>query len=214
MNVYAAHRSALELMAEILEASVDDALPEVRRRHPLPEGIPGPLLGALVRDGAREIALSRVFEGQTLRATPAPNMALHLITRDDLLRIRTRKLPDPEQRVPVEEQLELEFPDSYADTSLFGQVPELALFWAVKGEALYRVILAAPMGWDDETSLSTWYGAVEVHPPAVRTLLQPPPGMSTKATRSEAVQVDDLDGEVLPLVKPEDEEKETPGDAS
>jgi hypothetical protein len=50
-------------MVEVLEAAVDDALPEARRRHPLPGAIPGALLGALVRDGAREIALSTVFEG-------------------------------------------------------------------------------------------------------------------------------------------------------
>jgi hypothetical protein len=213
MNVYASHQQALELMVEILEAAVDDALPEARRRHPLPEPIPGALLGALVRDGAREIALSRVFEGQTLRATAAPNMALHLMTRNGLLRIRTRKLPDSELRVAGEDQLELEFPDDYADTSLFGEVPELALFWAVKGDALYRVILAAPVGWEDEASLSTWYGAVELHAPAVRTLIWPPPGRPTRATPDDADKADDLDDLIVPQPKP-DTEEEAPGDVS
>jgi hypothetical protein len=213
-NVYTAHQAALELMVEILEAAVNDALPEARRRHPLPGSIPGALLGPLVRDGAREIALSTVFERQTLRATPAPNMALHLITRDDLLRIRTRKLPDPEQPVPTDEQLELQYPDDWANTSLFGQVPELALFWAVKGEALYRVILAAPVGWEDEASLTTWYGAVEIKAPAVRTLLWPLPGKPTRPAQAAMSQPDDLDDVIRPQVKPDTEEDEVPGNAS
>jgi hypothetical protein len=212
-NVYATHRSALELMVEILEAAVNDSLPEGRRRHPLPGAIPGPLLSPLVRDTAREIALSKVFEGQTLRATPGLNMSLHLLTRDNLLRIRTRKLPDPEQPVPDEDQLELEFPDDYADNSLLGQVPDLALFWAVKGEALYRVVLAAPAGWDDEASLCTWYGAVEVHAPAVRTLLWPVPGMPTTSAKRPVSQPDDLADLIHPLDK-QDTEEEAPGDAS
>lgn len=195
-------------MVEVLEAAVDDALPEARRRHPLPEAVPGALLGALVRDGAREIALSTAFEGQTLRAVAAPNMALHLVTRDELLRIRIRKMPDPEQPVPADDQLEL-FPDEYADVSLFGEVPELALFWAVKGEALYRAVLAAPAGWDDEASLCTWYGAVELHASAVRTLVWP----STGTTGGGAAMVDDLDDLIVPQLRPKDEE-EAPGEAS
>jgi hypothetical protein len=198
-------------MVEILEAAVDDALPEARRRHPLPEPIPGALLGTLVRDGAREIALSKVFEGQTLRAAAGPNMALHLFTHDNLLRIRTRKLPDPEQWVPDEDQLELEFPDNYADNSLFGQVPELGLFWAVKGEALYRAILAAPMGWE-EGLLSTWYGAVELHPPKVRTLVRPSPKRPAVGEADGSYKTDDMDDLIRPTSKP-DKQQETPGDA-
>jgi hypothetical protein len=198
-------------MVEILEAAVDDALPEARRRHPLPEPIPGGLLGPLVRDGAREIALSEVFDGQTLRAAAGPNMALHLLTHDDLLRIRTRKLPDPEQRVPDADQLELEFPDDYADNSLFGPVPELALFWAVKGEALYRVILAAPMGWE-EGLLSTWYGAVELHPPLVRTLVRPSSRRPGAGMGDRSDKTDDMDDLIRPTQKP-DKQQETPGDA-
>lgn len=198
-------------MVEILDAAVDDALPEARRRHPLPEPIPGALLGTLVRDGAREIALSRAFEGQTLCTVPGPNMALFLLTRDGLLRIRIRKLPDPELRAPDADQLELEFPGDYADTSLFGQVPELALFWAVKGEALYRVILAAPEGWDDEASLSSWFGAVEVHAPAIRTLAWPPPDRPIKVV-ARAEDTDDLDDVIHPQQKL-DSQGEVPGDA-
>jgi hypothetical protein len=194
-------------MVEVLEAAVDDALPEARRRHPLPGAIPGALLGALVRDGAREIALSTAFEGQTLRAVAAPNMALHLVTRDELLRIRIRKMPDPEQPVPADEQLEL-FPDDYAEVSLFGEIPELALFWAVKGEALYRAVLAAPAGWEDEVSLTTWHGAVELHTPAVRTLIRP----TASTSASGAAVADDLDDLIVPQLGPEDEE-EAPGEA-
>ena len=194
-------------MVEVLEAAVDDALPEARRRHPLPGAIPGALLGALVRDGAREVALSTAFEGQTLRAAAAPNMALHLVTRDELLRIRIRKMPDSEQPVSADEQLEL-FPDDYTEVSLFGEIPELALFWAVKGEALYRAVLAAPAGWEDEVSLTTWYGAVELHAPAVRTLIWPITGTSDGG----AAAADDLDDLIVPQLGPE-EEQEASGEA-
>lgn len=214
-NVFSAHQAALELMFEILEASIDDALPEARRRHPLPEVIHGTLLGTLVRDGARGIALSRAFEGQSLRAVPAPNMALHLLTRDDLLRIRVRKLPDPELPVPcMGLGLDLGLPDDYAEISLWGPLPELALFWAVKGEALYRVVLAAPVGWD-EPLLTTWYAAVEIQAPAVRRLplLQPPPSGSSRPTEDTISQPDDLDDLILPQEKP-DTDEEAPGDAS
>ncbi len=211
VNVQAEHRAALELMVEILEAAVDDALPEARRRHPLPEPIPGALLGPLVRDGAREVALSPVFHGQSLRAAPGPNMSLHLITWDNLLRIRTRKLPDPEQRVLRDDQLELDLPEDYAETSLFGQVPELALFWAVKGEALYRVILAAPVGWDDEASLTTWYGAVEVRAPEVRTLIRPSPASPPAVT---PVEIDDLDDVIQRQPELHDKDEEAPGHVS
>jgi len=219
INIYAAHGPALELMVEVLEAAVNDSLPEARRRHPLPGRVPGELLSPLVRDTARKIALSKVFEGQTLRAVPGRSMGLHLMTRNDLLRIRTRKLPDPEQRVPDAEQLELEFPDDYAENSLYGQVPELALLWAVKGEALYRLVLAAPVGFDDEVSLSTWYGAVEIRPPATRTLLWPPPGAATPTPRhgiSNVDDLDDLDDLIQRQVNPDEEKKreEGPGDAS
>jgi hypothetical protein len=218
MNVYTVHRAALELMVEILETSVNDALPEARRRHPLPGAIPGALLGPLVRDGAREIALSKVFEGQSLRAAPAPNMALHLFTRDELLRIRVRKLSDPEQPVPTPELLglEMDLPDDYAEESLFGPLPQLALFWAVKGEALYRVVLAAPVGWDDETSLRTWHAAVDIAAPAVRRLplLRPVPSRPTWTTITvNLTNQDDLDDLILPQDEP-DTEEEAPGDAS
>jgi hypothetical protein len=137
-------------------------------------------------------------------------MALHLLTWDNLLRIRTRKMPDPEQPVPADDQLELDFPDDYAATSLYGQVPELALFWAVKGEALYRVVLAAPAGWDDEASLSTWYGAAEVHAPAVRTLVWP---LSDQPTAPGPRDQDDLDDVVRR--QPElDTQEDAQGDAS
>jgi hypothetical protein len=213
VNVCVAHQQALELMVEVLETAVDEALPEARRRHPLPQAVPGALLGTLVRDGALAIALSAAFEGQTLRAAAAPNLGLHLVTRDSLLRVRIRKMPDPEQRVPAQEQLELElFPDGYADVSIFGAMPELALFWAVKGEALYRVVLAAPEGWDDEASLSTWYGAVELHAPAVRTLVWPDPAAANSIRADGATVADDLDDLIVPQ-RPE-EGQEAPGDAS
>jgi hypothetical protein len=154
-------------------------------------------------------------------------MALHLRTRDGLLRIRVRKHPNPEQLVTDDDQLELEFPDDYANNSLYGQVPELALFWAVKGEALYKVILAAPMGWESAHELSTWYGWVEIHAPAVRTLNWPLPDVMTRGATSQPVELDDLDDAVEPvdgllddlddavepLINPDDEE-EAPGEAS
>lgn len=214
ISVYAAHGPALELMVEILEAAVGESLPEARRRHPLPEKVPGELLSPLVRDTARKIALSKVFEGQTLRAVPGRSMGLHLMTRDDLLRIRTRKLPNPEQQVPGAEQLELEFPEDYAENSLYGQVPELALLWAVKGEALYRLVLAAPEGFDDEDSLSAWYGAVEIRPPATRTLIWPPPGAPTPTPPRGPNDADDLDDLIQRQVHPDEEDDEAPGDAS
>jgi hypothetical protein len=212
VNVYATHRHALELMVEVLEAAVNESLPEARKRHPLPELIPGTLLGTLVRDKACQVALS-AYGGQTLHASQAPNLALHLLTRDNLLRIRIRKHPNPDQLVTDDEQLELEFPDDYGDNSLYGQVPELALFWIVKGEGLYKVILAAPVGWENAQELSTWYGWVEVHAPAVRTLQWPLPGAVPQAGPSQSVELDDLDDAVEPLVNPDDEE-EAPGDAS
>jgi hypothetical protein len=210
VNVYAQHRQALELMVEIFGAAVNDSLPEARRRHPLPGPIPGALLGTLVRDAACDIALSRAFAGQSLRAAKGPNLSLQLWTRDNLLRIRARKAPDPEQPVPQEEQLELDLPDDYASNSLYGQVPELALFWAVKGEALYRVILAAPFGWDDEVSLSTWYGAVEVPAPAEPSLVWPPPD---RPTRAESPEDDDLE-DLIQRQDDDDRPEEAPGDAS
>jgi hypothetical protein len=221
-NVYAKHRHALELMVEVLEAAVDDAVPEARRRHPLPELVPGELLGTLVRDTARKIALA-TYDSQTLCATPSTNLSLHLWTRDGLLRIRVRKLPNQEQGITDDDQLELEFPDDYVENSLFGQVPELALFWVVRGEALYKVILAAPVGWDSVPLLSTWYGWVEIHAPAVRTLTWPLPGMLPQGGASVSVALDDLDDAVEPLddlddaVEPlfnPDGEEEAPGNAS
>lgn len=176
--------------------------------------MPGALLSPLVRDTALNIALSGAFEGQTLRAAAGRSLGLHLLTRDDLLRIRTRKLPDPEQQVPGEDQLELELPDDYAENSLFGEVPELALLWAVKGEALYRLVLAAPVGFEDEISLSTWYGAVEIRPPATRTLIWPPLGAPVPASHRVTADTDDMDDLIQRQVKPEEEEKELPGDAS
>jgi hypothetical protein len=212
-NVHADHQKALELMVEIIEAAVDDALPEARRRHPLPGIIPGALLGPLVRDGARKIALSSAYEGHTLRAAHAPSLGLHLLTRDDLLRIRVRKMPDPELPVPDPNQLELDLgPMEVADEGLFGELPELALFWAVQGEALYRAVLALPAGWDDVTQLSTWYGAVELSAPAVRTLAWPIPGIADGSERAD-VEADDLDDVVERRVRHEDD-KEAPGDAS
>jgi hypothetical protein len=210
VNVYAQHRQALELMVEIFGAAVDDSLPEARRRHPLPEAIPGALLGTLVRDAACDIVLSPAFAGQSLRAARGPNLSLQLWTHDNLLRIRARKAPDPEQRVPQEEQLELDLPDDYASSSLYGQVPELALFWAVKGEALYRVILAASLGWDDEVSLSTWHAAAEVSAPAEPSLAWPPPD---RPTGTEPPEDDDLE-DLIHLQQEDDKSKEAPGDAS
>jgi hypothetical protein len=212
VNVYRDHRTALSLMVEVLEAAVDDSLPEARRRHPLPGIIPGPLLSPLVRDSARKIALSSVYEGQTLRAAHGRNLGLHLLTRDDLLRIRVRKMPDPEQPVPSTDQLELFPSDDYVDMSLFGEVPELALFWAVEGEALYRAVLAAPAGWDDETQLCNWYGAVELQAPSIRTLNWPLADIADSRQVNE-IEEDDLDDEVQRIPRPEDEE-EAPGDVS
>jgi hypothetical protein len=208
VTVLADHQKALELMFEILEAAIDDALPEARRRHPLPGEVPGALLGPLVRDSARKIALSSAYDGQSLRAADAPNLGLHLLTRDDLLRIRVRKMPDAEQPVPPVGDDEALFPDDYAVMSLFGEVPELALFWSAQGEALYRVVLAAPAGWDDDASLRAWYGAVELRSPAVRTLAWPPADTDASGT----TDADDLDDVVRPQPRPGGEE-EAPGDA-
>ena len=185
------------------------SLPEARRRHPLPEAIPGALLGTLVRDAACDIVLSPAFAGQSLRAARGPNLSLQLWTHDNLLRIRVCKAPDPEQWVPQEEQLELDLPDDYAGSSLYGQVPELALFWAVKGEALYRVILAAPLGWDDEVSLSTWHAAAEVG--TCGTLVGVPP--PDRPTGTEPPEDDDLE-DLIDLQREDDKPKEAPGDAS
>jgi hypothetical protein len=212
VNVLAEHLKALELMAEVLEVAVDESLPEARRRHPQPGPVPGSLLGTLVRDQARLIALSAAYEGQSLRAAPAPNNTVHLLTRDDLLRIRIRKMPDPEPLVPSPEQLELDlFPDGYAKVSLVGELPELGLFWEVRGEALYRLVLAAPAGWDDDADLRNWHGAAEVHIPAQRTLAWPLDDVSdgTGAYADE----DDLDDQVQPKRRPEAGEEEAPGGA-
>ena len=118
-------------------------------------------------------------------------------------------MPDPEQPVPSYEQLELGlFPDDYAQVSLFGEMPELALFWAVKGEALYRIVLAAPEGWDDEADLCTWHGAVEVRVPVQRTLTWPLEDVSDSV--DVYVEEDDLDDEIQPKRRREDGEEEAP----
>jgi hypothetical protein len=199
-QVYVDHRDALELMVEILEAAVEDSLPEARRRHPLPGPIPGELLSPLVRDRARMIALSVHYEGETLRAAAGRNLSLHLWTRDDLLRIRVRKMPDPETPVPLGDQLELPF--DYAEETIFGPFAELALLWAVKGDALYRVVLAAPDGWDDPVCLSTWHGAVEVPLPATRRLT-----WTTLQVDQRQIDTDDLDDAVGPRVQRTDREE-------
>jgi hypothetical protein len=208
-NVYDNHRKALELMVEVLEAAVKDALPEARRRHPHPGAVPGDLLSPLVRDSAKTIALSSAYSGQTLRAAHTNDLRLHLLTADGVLRIRVRKMRgDPEQPVPLESEPEL-FPVDYTSRwSLFGEMVDLALFWVVEGEALYRAVLAAPAGWDDDTSLCTWYGAVELHAPAARTLVWPLPDTNEVSSTADA---DDLDDVILPQARP-GEEREAPGD--
>ena len=77
-------------------------------------------------------------------------MALHLVTPDGLLRIRVRKLSDPELRVPAEEQLELDlFPDDYADQSLFGEEPT----WPCSGRSREKPSTGSslPPLWDGRT---------------------------------------------------------------
>ena len=205
-EVYVTHRPALELMVEILEAAVEDSLPEARRRHPLPGPIPGKLLSPLVRDRARMIALSSHYEGETLRAAAGRSLGVHLWTRDDLLRIRVRKMPAPETPVPLGDQLEL--PLDYAEETILGPFAELALLWAVKGDALYRVVLAAPDGWEDPVCLSTWHGAVEIPLPANRRLT-----WTTLQADQRPVDTDDLDDAVEPRVQ-KSEREEPGGDVS
>lgn len=174
VNVQAQHPEALARMVEILEVAVREALPECRRRHPKPEPIPGALLSDMVRDLAAKIALSSAYEGQTLRAVYSTSAnSVHLFTRDGSLRIRVRKMPNPEQPADdVQLQLPL-FGENSPEGGLTDCRPELGLLWAVKGEALYRAVLAHPEGFEDEASLRKWHGAVNLAPPAVRTIVSP-----------------------------------------
>lgn len=174
MNVQAQHSQALARMVEILEVAVREALPECRRRHPKPEPIPGQLLSGMVRDLSAIIATSDAYEGQTLRSVYSKSAnSVHLFTRDASLMIRVRKMPDPEQAADdVQLQLPL-FAENGPEGGLIDCRPELGLLWAVKGEALYRAVLAHPEGFDDEASLRRWHGAVNLDPPAVRTIVSP-----------------------------------------
>lgn len=77
-------------------------------------------------------------------------------------------------------------------------IPE---FWDVQGDALYRAVLACPEGWDDAV-MRRWHGAVELRPPAVRTLVSPFSGPA--GTAASAFEEDDLDDAIRPKRRPGD----------
>ena len=63
------------------------------------------------------------------------------------------------------------------------------------------------MGWEDEASLYTWYGAVEVHAPAYPFLFRAPKTTSATAKADEENKKDDLADLIRPKTKPDTDKK-------